>query len=151
MLSENDCTVYSGNGVVDILLCDLVIRAEQLGITLLWTAKLPSELNVNRVDLCALLSNGFDNALDACSQMQDNGKSITVSILLKGAYLYLSITNTIEITPKLVAGKYISTKPNPEFHGFGLKSIERIAEKYDGNLTIEHNESFFSLKCILAL
>jgi hypothetical protein len=150
-ISSYENIVISGNSVADILLSGLMLRAKENSIDININAKLPDDLTINRADLCVLISNAFDNALEACSLIQTGEKSISVELSVKGIYLYFALKNTIGNPPKYVNGKYLSSKPDKEYHGLGLSSIERIAEKYDGNLTVEHNDMYFSLQCILAL
>ena len=88
---------------------------------------------VSDVDLNILLGNLFDNAIEACERRNDI-REISLTIKRRGAYLVIIMENT--------AGENVSfaetAKPDKANHGYGLSSMDEIAERYGGRVHREH-------------
>ncbi len=88
---------------------------------------------INRIkssDLGVLLYNLLNNAIEA-TYLSDR-KEISLEIGNYQGYLYCKICNTVRESVLENNPELITNKQNKEFHGFGMKSIHQIAEKYDG-------------------
>ncbi len=55
-------------------------------------------------------------------------------------YVIVKVKNSCDTPPKQKGNKFISSKPNKNYHGIGIKSINRIAQKYDGSSEFEYND-----------
>jgi CheY-like chemotaxis protein len=95
LLAADEYIVSSGNSAADIVLSVLALRSRQWGINLNINANLPKVLNVNKADLCVLISNAVDNSFEACSAISDGVKQIDIRLTVKGEYLYFAVRNTI--------------------------------------------------------
>ena len=93
-------------------------------------------------DLCVVLGNMLDNAIEASEKVTD--RWINVSIGLRKNGLVIVVENSFDgIIKKNIHGNIISIKENKEHHGYGLKSIRKTVEKYDGELVVEIRGNIF--------
>lgn len=131
---------YTGNKLADALLSgksseyDEKCRIEYSGI-------IPS--SINNVDLCVILSNALDNAIEACQKLPSPGV-ISVYATKQQGYFVLSVKN-----PTICAENYYTipatTKTDKEQHGMGLYNIENTVKKHDGQMKIKCENGFFEL------
>lgn len=112
---------------------------------------LPRNIPVEPLDLCSLFCNLLDNAIEACRRNRTLPGVISVKADISGGYLIVKTENPCE-TPSPVSASSLgwlrTSKENPAEHGYGLKLIERIAEKYHGRMTIAREEQQVSV-CVL--
>lgn len=133
---------YTGHGLIDAILTIQLSRAHDAGVyTELDAASLPETLPVSDDDLTALLMNLLDNALEACLRLPaDEDKWLAFSVLREGTYLSFTCRNA---APPPEDGP--TSKPDKLAHGFGLRRIRAVAEKYGGFTEIERDEESFSI------
>ena len=112
---------------------------------------MPTELNVSEIDLCVIIGNLLDNAMEAClRQTEEKERFIRVFIGVLKEQLYISVSNSVEGGIKKSDKTYFSSKGS-EAHGFGLASIDRIAAKYDGYVNRQDEEGVFATEVLLPL
>lgn len=100
---------------------------------------------IDNFDLCILLGNLLDNAIEACEKIKSNKKEITLHIIQAGDYLTIQVLNTIEKRVQVIENNIETTKEDKNCHGFGLKSIKAIVEKYEGFYSIRQSNDTFSV------
>ena len=89
--------------------------------------------NIRSVDLCAILGNLLDNAIEAARQVPDrSGRTVTLTIRRIHQMLVIKVENTFAAAPIQENGGLKTTKTGGGLHGWGLKSARTAAEKYDG-------------------
>lgn len=100
-------------------------------------------------DLTSLLDNLLENALEASRDSEE--KKVELQITPTNVnYISLSLSNTCSVAPNIKNGKLITTKKKSAPHGYGIKSIKRIADKYDGNVSFDYeNETQLFHICIV--
>ena len=97
-------------------------------------------------DLSILFSNALTNAMEACEQIKKtDGRYIDLKILRKGEMLFIQLANSKCNEIRLNHGVIMSTKKQPENHGIGLKNMERVVQKHDGNITTDYDDAEFRL------
>jgi hypothetical protein len=131
-LTQVDTVLKTGNVMVDAILNSKLslIRSKEIRVNA--KAVVPTELNVSEIDLCVIIGNLLDNAMEAClRQAEEKERFIRVFIGVLKEQLYISVSNSVEGGIKKSDKAYFSGKGS-EAHGFGLASIDRIAAKYDG-------------------
>lgn len=117
-----------------------------------FTAAVPESINIDDIDICCLLTNILDNALEACSRIKESEVFIHLTIHQKSEFLYVGCTNTCETAGlRYSSGRLISSKNEPDGHGNGLKLIKEITEKYNGLLNIETEHNQFTVQANLCL
>ena len=146
-LNTVDTVIKTGNVTVDAILNSKLSLAKNKNIKTDVTARVP-ETDVTDVELCVILGNLLDNAMEACLKMEnEQGRFIRVYIGVFKEQLYISVTNSMTGTPKR-SGKTYKTAKGGE-HGFGLMRIDGIVSKYGGYLKREHEEGVFGTEIML--
>ena len=111
-------------------------------------AHIPVKLKMSELDLCCILGNLFDNAMDASAELPEEERLIRVYMDMKGTQLYISFTNfTATKKQKKLAGRFVTTKG--EGHGFGLVRIDAIVEKLDGYLSRNSEDGAFTTEILI--
>ena len=108
---------------------------------------------ISTMDMYALLGNALDNAIEAVSKCRNIEKRIvSLTISAKDSFLSIQINNYYEGEIKFCDGLPISTKRrNRAYHGFGMKSIRHLTEKYGGTLVTDLEDDVFTLQIILPM
>ena len=130
--------------MADAILNSKLSLAVQKRINVKAEAKIPVSLTVSELDLCIIISNLLDNAIDACMELPEEKRLIRVYMEMKGSYLYMSVSNTASGEKK----KSFKTKKG-EGHGIGLLRVDNIIEKYGGYLTRASEDEAFSTEVLL--
>lgn len=148
-LSSVDTLIKSGNVMVDAILNSKLSLAKAHKITINAKAVVPINLMISEIDLCVIIGNLLDNAIEACLRSDDECKRfIRVYMDLKRDSLYLSVTNTSSETKKH-GSQYISVKG--ENHGFGLMRVDKIVDKYAGYIKRHDEDGAFTSEVMLPL
>lgn len=149
-VSEFDVVIDTGNDYVNAILNAKLSEAKRAGITVLCSAD-KNAGGIDEVDLCNLLGNLLDNAIEACEKCGAEQKVIEIKLrTLEGKYL-LDIENTAEENA-LESNKQLSTtKDDTSRHGYGVKSIKSIAEKYNGMVNFSQVGDRFRSTVILSI
>lgn len=141
----------TGNGIADALLTDKQEKATDYNTTISFDGIIPAE-TLSPTDLCVLLGNSLDNALDACKQMpEDADKTIAVSCNCSSGFLFLTVTNPIDHAVQIRGNHIATTKENKTLHGFGLYSLHTIVKKYDGEIQLSATEDSFTISIDLCM
>lgn len=140
--------IKSGNVRADAILNSKLSLAKEKGIRTNAKACFPSELSISEIDLCVMLGNLLDNAIEATMKIErEEARSIRVYIDVKRDHLYISVTNTSGERPHRQEGRLVSSKGG--YHGFGLMRVDRLVEKYGGYLKRRDEEGAFSTEIML--
>ena len=152
-VAEEQSVIDTGNPVIDALLNDKLIIANRLGIEFERELNLPQNLRVAPEDICAILGNSLDNAIEAIKRINNKAirRQMALSMVYRDSYLIIVVNNTIDMIP-LREGKFFrSSKSSPELHGIGMHSIERTVKKYDGNMVVKCDQGIFKLEIVLSV
>ena len=148
-VSEYDCAVVTGNEVLDVLMTEkrMVCEREEIQIT---TFSGGVDLSfVEDLDLYALFSNALSNAIAAVSRLpQGAERFIHVSISRAQQVVVIHVENPCAEHLEFVDG-LPRTRQDERYHGFGLRSMQRTAEKYGGMLSAMERDKKFLLDIIL--
>lgn len=121
---------FCENETVNLILSAFTSKAKQADIQLSIEAKLPDTLPFSDTELCSLLSNILENAIQAAEKIPDSKKRlIRLRVYSKNNKLCIDIRNSYQIEPSFQQGLPVSKKQG---HGFGTKSIVHIVEKHGG-------------------
>ncbi len=139
----------SGNEVLDVLLAEKIGICQQRNIVLTCSLGMTDFSFVEELDLYSLFQNALTNAINAVSALpEDAERFISLSAAREGNMLTIHMENPCAEDIEFVDG-LPQTKDDPDWHGFGMKSMNRIAEKYDGMLTAEQRGKMFLLDILL--
>ncbi len=137
-------TVWTGDETADYLINSKAAAAADHGITFRTQAEFPRHTNIRSADLCAILGNLLDNALDAAKQVPEpEQRLIRLTIRRINQMLIIKVENSFSSPPAMENGSLVTTKKDQGLHGWGLKSARTAAEKYDGTIRTSHSEQIF--------
>lgn len=150
-LTDIDTIVKTGNIMVDSILNSKLSLAISRDIHINAKAIVPKDLQVLDIDLCVIIGNLMDNAMEATIKIKDpKHRFIRVYIREMKGQLYISITNSVGGEVKKINLEYITTKLGLN-HGFGLKRIDKIVNKYNGFVNRQNEEGVFATEITLPL
>ena len=143
-LTNVETVIRTGNRMADAILNSKLSLADERKIRVKAEAKIPVSLTVSELDLCIVIGNLLDNAMEACMELPEEERLIRIYMEMKGNYLYLALTNT-------AAGRkkhgFFTTKG--EGHGLGLSRVDSIVKKYGGYVTRASEDGAFSTEILL--
>ena len=149
-LDSIDTLYHSGNLQLDSILNAKLAIAEKGQIRIHCDASIPPQLHVSDLDLCVILGNLLDNAIESCRKIKDpDERFIRVYIGILKKQLYISITNATSETVKQRTDHYFTTKRGD--HGHGLKRVDQVVKKYDGYLNRQNEPGIFATEIVLPL
>lgn len=139
---------YCENEAANLILSAFAGRAQERDIPIEIRADIPQNLKVSETDLCVLLSNALENALNACAKLKERGAECGVGVdaYEKKDRLFLQIVNSCESGVRFENGVPVTDRPG---HGVGVGSICAIVERYGGIYTFSEQNGRFTLRCSL--
>lgn len=129
----------TGNYIADAILTEKQVNSPD-DISIKFDGVIPT--NIDNTDLCIILSNALDNAIEACYSC-DSDKTINVYSGYKHGYFILKIKNPT--VNNITDGKISTTKADKINHGFGLANIKRAVHKYNGHVSTSCENNVFTL------
>lgn len=142
----------TGNRVLDAILTAKSLQCQREGISLTCVAEGEALDFMRPMDVSALFGNALDNAMESVKKLSDREKRlIHLSVARQKGFLRIRVENCYEGELRLEAGMPASTKQDPRYHGFGLKSIQSTAAKYGGSMTIASKDGWFELRILFPL
>lgn len=147
-LNTVDTVIKTGNAMADAILNSKISLAKSRHIPVQADAHVPVKLRMSELDLCVILGNLFDNAIEASLSLPEEQRLIRVYMDMKGTQLYISFTNfTATGKQKKIGRRFATTKGVG--HGFGLVRIDNIIEKLDGYLSRNSEDGAFTTEILI--
>ena len=147
-LNTVDTVVKTGNAMADAILNSKISLARSKKIAVNVDAHIPVKLKMSELDLCCIIGNLFDNAIEASLALPEDQRMIRVYMDMKNTQLYISFTNFTASKKMVKVGKiFRSTKG--ENHGFGLVRIDNIIERLDGYLSRNSEDGAFTTEILI--
>lgn len=143
-MEQNTSEIQTGSIFADAILNPKYIQAKRLGIDISISMAVPSEDELAPVDLCCLLANALDNAIEACQRSiheNDPAGWIQMKSCLHKKYWIFEIRNSIHVPPAIYKGKLLSSKRRHAY-GTGLQNIRTIVERYKGVMELQSGTQF---------
>ena len=147
-LATVDTAVKTGNPMADAILNSKISLARSKGIPVRADASVPVKLSISELDLCVILGNLFDNAIEASLALPEEERLIRVYMDMKGTQLYISCTNFTAAGKRQKTG-WLFRSTKGEDHGFGLVRMDAIIERLGGYLTRNSEEGAFTTEILL--
>lgn len=140
----------SGNIVVDSLVNHKYALAEKDGIKFETNIFIPVSLPFHSGHLAVILGNLLENALEACLEVPEGRRYISLDISYVKEMLQICIRNSYHISPrKNSSGRYLTTKKDSLHHGIGLSSVEQAVSCYHGELAAEETGTEFRVSVVM--
>lgn len=147
-LNTVDLALKTGNKMTDVILNSKISLARSKEIQVRADAHVPMTLTTAQIDLCIILGNLFDNAIEACLQLPSKERMIRIYMEMKNTQLYISFTNTTaQRKQKKENGRFASTKGSDR--GYGLVRIDTIIERYQGYIRRGSEDGAFTTEILL--
>ena len=136
--------IWTGDETVDYLINSKAVTAEKNGIKYQVQVEFPRRTNLRSADLCAILGNLLDNALEAAKQIPvPEQRWILLTIRRINQMLIIKVENSFITPPVKQDGALKTSKDENGLHGWGLKSAQTAAEKYDGMVRTSYDGHTF--------
>ena len=150
MLGAGSRLINSGNVAIDSVINSKAQEAEALGIAFDCRVKAPPELNIAPFDLSAILFNLLDNAIDAVGQLPENTpRTIAVSLEFDREALYINVKNPFGGEILFESGRIKTRHHDAANHGYGLESVRKTVEKYNGAMEIDYQQHLFAVNVLM--
>lgn len=147
-LTTVDTVIKTGNPMTDAILNSKISLAKSKNIQVIADADIPLTLKSSEIDLCCIIGNLFDNAIEASLKLPEDRRMIRVYMDMRNTQLYISFTNLTAGKKLKKEGKlFRSTKGKG--HGFGLIRIDAIVERLDGYISCNSEDGAFTTEILL--
>ena len=147
-LTAVDTVIRTGNPMTDAILNSKISLARSKNIQVEADAYIPVKLKLSEIDLCCIIGNLFDNAIEASMNLPEAQRVIRVYMDMKGTQLYISFTNfTAGKKIKKEGKRFRSTKGRGR--GFGLARMDAIVERLNGYISRNSEDGAFTTEILL--
>lgn len=147
-LSTVDTVIKTGNPMADAILNSKISLAQSKDISVRADAHIPLALKICELDLCVIIGNLFDNAIEASLALPKDQRMIRVYMDMKNTQLYISFTNLTAVKKqKKIGGLFATTKGAG--HGFGLIRIDNIVSRLGGYISRNSEDGAFTTEILL--
>ena len=135
------------NETANIVFSCKLEEMSRLGLSPDILVTVPTDLGITDTDICSLLGNALDNAMEAAREAKE--KDIVIRARADRGMFMFRVENSFAIPPQIEQGSCKTKKPNPQNHGFGLEIMKEIADRYGGSLeTTVKNGRFELVVCL---
>lgn len=134
------CENYAANSVISHY---FALAKEQEINELNFRCSLANNSGIDDVDLCVLLGNLLENAIEGCMTIPKEDRKIKLRIAGHAGELLITLDNTFDGIVVTANGEYLSRKRAVSQRGFGLTSVATVTEKYDGEISYEQKDGWF--------
>lgn len=147
-LSAVDTVIKTGNKMTDAIMNSKISLAHAKKIRVKAEADIPVALTISEIDLCVIIGNLFDNAIEASLALLEEQRMIRVYMDMKNTQLYMSFTNFTAEKKRIKSGGIFKTTKG-KGHGFGLVRIDEIVARYGGYLSRNSEDGAFTTEILL--
>ncbi|MFT8356357.1 MAG: GHKL domain-containing protein [Bifidobacterium aquikefiri] len=142
---------YSGNPVLDVILTSKTRQCDEHGITLTAVADGKLLNSMSSMDIATLFGNALDNAIEATLGLGDSeSRLIRLALFSRNRFIVIRIENFFDSHLRTDSvGNLQTTKHDKDKHGYGMKSIRHIAEKYGGEISVHAQDHWFVLSIVI--
>lgn len=137
--------VESGCKIIDIIVNCKIAEALEKCIQFTHEIDYIGEIGIADIDMCALLANLLDNAIEACEKIEEEKRRIDLRIKRINDMLFIWSENTMKEVGKERVNFFQTDKKNKILHGLGIKSIDNVVKKYDGHKEYEIQKDMFQI------
>lgn len=151
LISIYDSNVKTGNEPLDVVLTEKSLFCEKEKIHFSYIVDGESLAFMKNSDIYSLFGNALDNAIEATLKVDDASRVITLNVRKIKNFVSISVQNNYMGNLSFDDNLPITTKKDKLYHGYGLKSIKHVCNKYNGNMTIKYEDNVFILNILFPL
>ena len=152
VIQHHEAVSDSGNGVLDTLLTGKNLTCMEKKITMTCYADGRQLGFMDAMDICSLFGNAIDNAVECVEQIEDESRRlIHVAVSVQNDMMLIAIENCCDRPVTIDNDSIQTTKADKNMHGYGLKSIRRTVEKYNGYIKLNQRDGWFALNVVIPL
>ena len=141
----------TGNDALDIIITQKGLLCVSKKIRLTYIIDGKSMSFMSDTDLSSLFGNILDNAVEALETEEEDFKIIKLYVSVINGFVSITEENYCHHDLTFADGKPVSTKDDPSYHGFGIRSIEYISGKYEGNVNISLEDDIFRISILIPI
>ena len=150
-ISSTVTNYIKGTSFFEIIVNYKFLEAEANNIITDISINIPRDIPIDNLDIAILINNSFNNAIEACLKIDTSSRYIKCEIFIKGNYLNFYFENSCIHHFQSDSDELITTKSDKINHGYGIKNITSIVNKYDGLLKYNFLEGKYILKFSLLI
>ena len=137
--------------IIDAILQHYRSVAAESGIQFAVKVDMPVQVAIDDLDICIILGNIIENAIEACQRMQDTGQFIKLHIKIIGNMVVVTLDNSYDGSVRETALALASSKRSGGQEGIGLASVKSVVNKYNGVLQIDYTANIFKTSIMLKI
>lgn len=145
-IDKSAAVCYTGDEAVDSLINNKIKTAGYYNIRCIVKMKVYSEMLYNSVEMCRIIGNSLDNAIEACCRINKEDKFICISFKEVDDNILIEIANTSDYVD---TENLSSSKQDKHLHGYGIQSIRSSSERIGGTLLFKYADDVFTMKLLL--
>ena len=147
-ISSTLTKISTGNFISDAIINNKAVAAAEHDISIKFTGQVIPE-GIADEDLCTVLANILDNAIEATKKLSIN-KTIRIDAALRNGFFIMNVSNPVEHEVKIRKDGTIKTsKKNQSEHGFGIKNVQKAVKKYGGTVSVTYENKVFSVDVMM--
>lgn len=151
IISIYDSPVKTGNEALDIILTEKSLYCSKQGVKLCCITDGDKLKFMTDADLYALFGNLIDNAIEAVENLDDGKRVISLNIKETSGFLTINIHNYYDKELTFENKLPVSTKNDRAYHGYGMKSVQMLCDKYGGEMSIKAENKVFNLNIVFPM
>lgn len=140
--------IWTGEDVIDAVINSKILKMDSKNIPYEINVEFPQNTNILQNDMCTILANLLDNAIEGVEHLREPGK-VYLTIRRINQFLMIKITNPCDANMKKFVFYPETTKENKSLHGLGLQSIKSAVDKYDGTMKCTNEDGKFTVVIML--
>ena len=145
---RNDRWSDTGNMAIDSVINFKLNEANHKKVIVHADISAPNDLQLEASDITVIIGNLLDNAIQAVMKLPEEQRKINTLLQYDKGRLFIKIENSFDGNIKKKDGRFETMKTGAD-HGYGMKNVERVLEKYEGCVQYEHDEHMFYAKCMI--
>ncbi len=148
-ISSYEAMHQTGNKALDVVLSSKAVICQNAGISVTCVADGKEMDFMRTTDVSVLFGNALDNAIEGVIRLDSAEKRlIHISVARQKSFVRIRVENCCEEDVKFADGLPV-TRKDPKYHGYGMKSIRSIVEKYEGSMTVKVQDGWFELRILI--
>lgn len=141
----------TGNRTLDLVLTEEILYCNKYDIEISVMVDGKALDFMATGDIYSLFCNALSNAVESASYEEAGNRRISLDVHESGGYVLIEVANFCSRNVQFAGGHPVTNKKDTKFHGYGIRSMEYIAEKYGGNMIIDYRDNLFTVKIIIRI